>query len=98
MRFSEPSIQIVFNSSEILRISVKIQTLLIILIVITACISVDIIVDTRGITPLTQTSTRLVVQSNMKIVLDRRKIPYEMSHGYYSLSNSTSSQKNLINT
>jgi len=97
MPSSQPDVQIAFNSFKTFRIIIQILTILIILIVIAACIVVGIVVATRGISAFEQTSTILIFQSNMKIVLNRSRPSYE-SDEYYCLSNSSNTQYNVTVT
>jgi len=95
---SLPNVQIALDPLKTLRIIIQIVTILIILIVIAACISVGILVGTHEIGPFRQTSTILIVRSNMQIVLNRSRTSYEIFYGYLDLSNSSNTQKTVTDT
>jgi hypothetical protein len=95
---SLPNVQIALDPLKTLRIIVQILTILIILIVIAACISVGILVGKYGIGQSRKNSTIRIVRSNMQIVLNRSRTPYEISHGYFYLSNSSNTQKTVTDT
>jgi hypothetical protein len=73
-----------FNTSETLHIIIRILTVVIIMIIITAEISLGIEISMLKITAFVE--THAIFESNTKIVLDRRVASFKIAESYFNNS------------